>query len=83
MNTWLSWLEEASRQLLGALPAVKSLAAITFCAVLYGTICWSLGRAVLAMAGFGFDALLRAFGRKPRRTASRASPSRLSADVIK
>lgn len=68
MTTWLSSLEELCRQLLGALPAVESLPAITFCAVLYGATCWGLSIAVLTTAGMGRDALLRAFRRKSGRT---------------
>ena len=63
VDIWIQSLEGFSRQLLGVLPAEKSLAAITTCAVLYGTLCWGMSRTLLVAAGLSRDIVQRAFRR--------------------
>ena len=70
MAASLAWLEAGCRQIMSLLPADQSLAAITFCAVVYGVICWLASKAVLSGMRFVRDRLKRGIPRIHPRTAS-------------
>ena len=69
MANWIAPLEEFARQLIGMLPAEKSLAAITICAVLYGGLCLAVSKTMLAAANLCRDGIQRTSRRKTGKAA--------------